>query len=194
MIAYPLLRDRISRNLHKGTRMAELLTISLANVDSNPLRRLDAYPYSPPKIEALRQSVRDVGLWEGVIGRRHGNHVQIAFGHPRIEAARQELGNEAKISLILRDLDDKQMLQFMGRENLEDYNADFLVMLETWESAVNYLRDHDHENIDPLDIARVIGWVRKEKDNSFRCAPVALACDHALTLLNGKYIKHDDLI
>jgi hypothetical protein len=25
------------------------------------------------------------------------------------------------------------MLQFMGRENLDDYNADFLVMLQTWE-------------------------------------------------------------
>ena len=37
--------------------------------------------------------------------------------------------------MVVRDLDDKQMLQFMGRENGEDYNADFLVMLEIWEAA-----------------------------------------------------------
>jgi hypothetical protein len=24
----------------------------------------------------------------------------------------------------------------MGRENMEDYNADFLVMLESWEAAM----------------------------------------------------------
>lgn len=27
----------------------------------------------------------------------------------------------------------------MGRENLEDYNADFLVMLESWEAAEGFI-------------------------------------------------------
>jgi hypothetical protein len=30
------------------------------------------------------------------------------------------------------------MLQFMGRENGEDYNAEFLVMLNTWEAAARF--------------------------------------------------------
>ena len=38
------------------------------------------------------------------------------------------------------------MLQFMGRENGEDYNADFLVMLETWEAATRSIADRDRQN------------------------------------------------
>jgi hypothetical protein len=41
----------------------------------------------------------------------------------RAEAARQ-LGLEEN-PLVARKLTDEQMLQFMGRENMEDYNADF---------------------------------------------------------------------
>ena len=29
---------------------------------------------------------------------------------------------------------------FMGRENMEDYNADFLCMLETWHAGVEFSR------------------------------------------------------
>ena len=46
------------------------------------------------------------------------------------------------------------MLQFMGRENMEDYNADFLCMLETWEAAVKFAH-RSAQNSKPIDIARL---------------------------------------
>jgi hypothetical protein len=33
------------------------------------------------------------------------------------------------VPLIIRDLTDEEMVGFMGRENMEDFNSDFLVML-----------------------------------------------------------------
>jgi ParB-like chromosome segregation protein Spo0J len=91
---------------------------------------------NPAKLEALQHSIEGVGLWEGIIGRRVGNRVQLDFGHHRIEAARR--AGLTAIPIIIRDLNDEDMLRFLGRENLEDYNADFLVMLETWEAASEY--------------------------------------------------------
>jgi hypothetical protein len=77
-----------------------------------------------------------ISLWEGVIARQVGDRYQTAFGHHSIEAAKREGLTEAAI--ILRDLDDEQMLQFMRRENMSDYNADFLTMLQTWDAAVQH--------------------------------------------------------
>ena len=62
--------------------------------------------------------------------------------------------------LYVRDLTDKQMLEFMGRENLEDYNADFLCMLETWEAGSVFLAASAAKPTQPLDIARLLGWTR----------------------------------
>jgi hypothetical protein len=49
----------------------------------------------------------------------------------------------------------------MGRENLEDYTADFLVMLESWEAAVVFA-GRARQTSEPTDIAAILGWVRKE--------------------------------
>ena len=40
---------------------------------------------------------RDVRLWEGIIARKIGGRYQQAFGHHRIHAAREELGDGAKV-------------------------------------------------------------------------------------------------
>ena len=119
--------------------MSKIHNVTIADIDANPFRQLGTYPYVTRKIDTLKRSINDVGLWEGVIGRKNGNRVEIAFGHHRVEAARQALGDKASIPLIIRKLDDKEMLQFLGRENMEDYNADFLTMLETWEAGQKYL-------------------------------------------------------
>ena len=71
------------------TSTAEIVMVPLRDIDRNPFRLLEQFPFSGRKIRALLASVADVGLWEGVIGRRKGNKVEIAFGHYRIEAARQ---------------------------------------------------------------------------------------------------------
>lgn len=175
--------------------MSELLTVKVSSIEPNPLRRLAEYPYNPAKIEALRASIRDVGLWEGVIARRGGNsRYQIAFGHHRIEAARQEKGEEARVPLIIRDLSDKEMLAFMGRENLEDYNADFLCMLESWEAGWDFAQNSPHagENIQAIDVSKLLGWTRNNKGH-LASNHTANACAAAKKLIDAGYIKRTKL-
>jgi hypothetical protein len=49
------------------------------------------------------------------------------------------------------------MLQFMGRENMSDYNADFLTMLQTWDAAVQHLESGSVNNLQAIDITDLLG-------------------------------------
>ena len=49
----------------------------------------------------------------------------------------------------------------MGRENMSDYNADFLTMLQTWDAAVGYMPSKDGKPYQPIDIANFLGWTPK---------------------------------
>ena len=172
---------------------AQIVTARIDLIDSNPHRHLAKYPYVPEKIAALKRSIKDVGLWEGIIGRKVGRRYQIAFGHHRLEAARRS--KLAKVDLIVRNLDDEEMLQFMGRENLEDYNADFLCMLETWEAAREYEVERvGAQDVKNLDIARLLGWTRTQaRPGEVRPNNTAEGCINASELIEGGYLKRKDL-
>lgn len=177
--------------------MSKIETVSIDAVNPNPHRHLDTYPFVERKVEALMRSIADVGLWEGVIARKDGNSYQIAFGHHRVEAARR--AGLKSIPLVVRDLDDAEMLKFMGRENGEDYNADFLVMLETWEAAEAFLsksRPHAAGNLEASEIAGFLGWTRASDDTTakgWRMNHTADACAGSSKLLKGKHITRGDL-
>jgi len=158
------------------------------------MRQLGKYPYNENKLKTLMRSIGDVGLWEGIIVRRSKTHPALfeqAFGHHRLEAGKRKLGGETPIPVIVRDdLSDEQMLRFMGRENLEDYNAYFLVMLETWDAAVAFDRGRDqNQKVEDIRIARLIGWMSGRHVNA-----TAEACSHASQLITGGYMTRDDLI
>jgi ParB-like chromosome segregation protein Spo0J len=178
--------------------MPDIVNMKLSGVDPNPMRRLEHYPYSEDKLAALMRSIRTLGMWPGIMARRHGDRVQIAFGHHRIEAAKRTLGPDAAVAIIVDDLTDEQMLQYMGHENAEDYHADFMVMLETWEATEDWLiqRAKRSENAAPTapDIARFLGWVRPHPQRDIDTMDsTAIACNEAAKLVHGKYIKREDL-
>jgi ParB-like chromosome segregation protein Spo0J len=173
-----------------GNEMSELLDIELAAIETNPFRLLKTYPFNERKIETLCRSIKDVGLWEGVIARRKGNRFELAFGHHRREAARRS--KLKTIPVIVRDLSDEQMLQFMGRENAEDFNADFLVMLETWEATTKF-PDISGKHSQAIDIARFLGWTESRKGETDQLNATARACNAALALVNAGHLSRDDL-
>jgi hypothetical protein len=121
--------------------------------------------------------------------------VQIAFGHHRIEAARQELGEGATVPIIIRDLTDKEMLEFMGRENLEDYNTNFTVMLESWEAARDFLAREPGRKMQTLNITKRfvllhlskqlagadLGPERGRSAPHRSSRPITITCRHART-------------
>ena len=173
--------------------MPELLSVPIDVIDANPFRLLAHYPYNEHKLETLQRSIADVGLWEGVIARHKENRYEIAFGHHRIEAARRS--GLAKVMLIVRDLNDEQMLQFMGRENMEEYNAEFILMLETWEATHRFLSGSGNAGDTPqaIEIASLLGWTQLHVQGWVQLNDTARACNAAFALIKGGYIARDDL-
>ena len=169
--------------------MRELKQVRLSSLHHNPHRQMDNYPLIQSKIDTLCRSIEDVGLWEGIIARPAKSGYQIAFGHHRVAAAKQ--AGLTTVSIIVRDLSDEQMLQFMGRENGEDYKSLFLIMLNTWEAAVEF-GDHGRQNVQPLDIAAVLGWTSVTSGRA-KANQTALACSAAHTLLTEGHIEREDL-
>ena len=55
----------------------------------------------------------------------------------------------------------------MGRENMADYNADFLTMLQTWDAAVAFWPSKDGQAYQPIDIANLLGRTQvRAKENA----------------------------
>jgi hypothetical protein len=89
------------------------------------------------------------------------------------------------------------MLKFMGRENTEDYNADFLILLEAWEAAERFLyRGTAAVKPKAFDAARLLGWTRPDTSRpgaAERASDAANACASASELLQGGYFKRSEL-
>lgn len=169
--------------------MSEVKQVSVTSIDANPHRDLDTYPWIESKVEALCRSIDAVGLWEGIIARPAGKRYQLAFGHHRLEAAKRNGITEVKV-VVRDDLSDQQMLEFMGRENGEDYSTDFLVMLNTWEGAVNFSGPGARQ----MDIGRTLGWLEVDSSKGHdRLNKVALACANAYELIKDSHLSRSDL-
>jgi hypothetical protein len=48
---------------------------------------------------------------------------------------------------------------------LEDYNADFLVMLESWQTAEKFLTGGARQKLDGIEVARLLGWNRGGRES-----------------------------
>ena len=82
-------------------------------------------------------------------------------------------------------------LALMGRENLEDFNTDFLIMLEMWEAAVKYAAHDSAQSTQTLEIAKFLGWVRVGEDGYVRAQPVVQACAFAMNGPNGYHNRQN---
>ena len=141
------------------------------------------------------RSYADVGMWSGgVIARKVGNRIEIAFGHHRIVAARRS--GFTHVDVVLMSLTDEQMIGYMGRENMEDFNAEFMTMLEAWEAGVEFLKLGKVSRPQNTDVARLLGWTRPnpKKDKNYEIVnSTAEACAAAAELVAGGHIKRDVL-
>jgi len=91
----------------------------VGDIRPNPFRDLARYPLDPVHVDRLRASIRSTGFWSTVVARKVDGVPEIAFGHYRLEAARQEYGENGRIPLNIEALSDDQMLRMMAEENME---------------------------------------------------------------------------
>ena len=89
--------------------------IPLERLRHNPYRDFDLHPYDQGQVEKLKASIDADGFWMSVVARKSGDDYEIAFGHHRIEAARQLGWGEVPIEV--RRLSDWQMARMLASEN-----------------------------------------------------------------------------
>lgn len=110
--------------------------VYLRDIVPNPFRNLTKYPLDPEKVKRLRGSISRTDFWDNVVARKRADGLyELAYGHHRIAAAREQLGEDAKVNLIVRDIDDQTMLQMMASDN-DDISIGTPFMLEVVEAAL----------------------------------------------------------
>jgi hypothetical protein len=108
----------------------------VGDIQPNPFRHMDRYPIRREKVAALRESLRTTGYWDNVVGRLTSDGPQIAYGHHRLAALRDEFTPDYEVELIIRELSDDQMLKIMARENMEEWGTSAAIEQETVRAVV----------------------------------------------------------
>jgi hypothetical protein len=179
----------------------KLVQVPMNLIGPNPHRDLSRYPPEPDRVKAIRDSIADVGWFPGNIVVRmtptkdasEKLPYQQAYGHRRIQAAREHFSNPAhKLLVVVRDLTDEEMLKYMVRENIADNTGrDFLMLLETWEATLRFLSDNKRQATS-TEVASFMGWDRPTKSNGrMLLTNSAYGCNAAHELIGRGILARD---
>lgn len=117
------------------------MKIKIKDIQPNPYRYINkGYPIDKAKVEKLRSSIARTGFWDNLVARQINGETQIAYGHHRIEACRQELGKDFEIDVIIKDLDDADMLKIMAAENDNLDIMSPMVINETVRACIDFIK------------------------------------------------------
>ena len=134
------------------------MKIKVKNLIANPYRNIEVYPIDRTKVEQLRNSIRETSFWDNILARpapKNGKY-QIAYGHHRLIAIKEELGKDTAIDIPVRKLSDEDMLKIMANENMEQWTTDWRVIVETVKQTRKFLEEHS-------EIAKKLGAYTRGK-------------------------------
>lgn len=157
----------------------------------HPGRYQPRHSMSEERIEELAQSIRENGIIQPLLVRRHPDQkdaYEIIAGERRWRAA--QLAKVHVVPVVIRDLNDQQSLQIALVENLQRQD------LSPLEEADGYKRLMDEFSHTQEDLAKTVGKSRSHVANMMRLlglpAPVKkllesgeLTAGHARALLNA---------
>ena len=149
------------------------MLVKVRDLLPNPFRRIERYPIRPEKVEALRESLRQTGFWDNVVARRKNGRAEIAYGHHRLRALQEEYGPDREVNVILRDLEDAQMLQIMAAENMEEWGTSAWVEMETVQAVLQAFDEGRIELAEPSVKTRDSGMYRTASGHAYSPKTVA---------------------
>jgi ParB family chromosome partitioning protein len=175
------------------TQPAPDVTTPEVPVTSVPLGLIDPNPVQPRQgieiggLEHLKESIREHGVLQPVVVRRHLDRYQIIAGERRFRAA-EALGL-AEIPVVVRDVPDDQMLELALVENIQREDLD---PIEKAESFRAYLTSSGHTQeaaatrlgLDRSTIANMIRLLELPAEVQSLVRAGVLAMGHARALLS----------
>jgi hypothetical protein len=177
--------------------------VAIKDCESNPYRRLGPNPERREKVEQLKESVAQTGLWPRLMGRRKGAKVQICYGHHLLAALRELYPETYKIPVEVRQYADSDMLAIMCRENMAEWSSDALTLLCTMEATLDAYDDGvielepargnswltaNNKKFGKDKLAKFLGWIGKSGQPA-RKTDWTL---HALELIREGELAHSD--
>ncbi|MGE7623393.1 ParB/RepB/Spo0J family partition protein [Viridibacillus sp. NPDC096237] len=151
-------------------------------VEHLALTDLRANPYQPRKIfdesaiEELALSIKEHGVLQPIIARKRVNFYEIVVGERRFRASK--LAGLTEIPVVVREMDDQQMMEFAILENLQ---REDLTPIEEAEAYTNLM---DNLNLTQEQLASRLGKSRPHIANHIRL--LALPEDVRTLLSEGK--------
>lgn len=99
-----------------------IVKLPLSAVKPNKFRDVENYKLDKEKIQSLKASIGNTGFWPSVMIRQVGDEYELLFGHHRVEAARQALGDDYEHDFIIRhNADDTVAIRMMADENADSW-------------------------------------------------------------------------
>lgn len=150
------------------------MKIRVEDLRPNPFRRIDRYPISREKVEALKTSIQETTFWDNLLARRNADgKIEIAYGHHRLQAL-NELGIE-EVDIPVRDLNDTMMIKTMANENLDTWRHHTAVILETVAATKEFL-DAELSKFETLEemrqsnshLTKILGVKREQEFQALR--------------------------
>jgi flagellar biosynthesis GTPase FlhF len=109
---------------------------AIKDIKANPFRHIERYPIHREKVATLRESIRQTDFWDNILARASDGKAEIAYGHHRLVALKEEYGPNHKVDLVIRKLSDERMIKIMAQENMKEWESDSAVILETIRAVV----------------------------------------------------------
>ena len=179
------LRWKLSRRPNSSRPARSIDKIEPSLIETNPKQPRSVF--DEEALAELVHSIREFGLMQPIVVRRHGDKYQLVMGERRWRAS-QEAGLE-KIPAIIRETDDDSMLRDALLENIHR------VQLNPLEEAAAYQQLLEEFEVTHEELANRIGRSRPVVTNMIRLLklPVAvqrrvaagvLSAGHARALLS----------
>jgi ParB family transcriptional regulator, chromosome partitioning protein len=136
--------------------IAMLAKVKVKDIRPNPFQARKNF--DKEAIQALADEIKSVGLWPGALrGRRKDGHVELCFGHRRLEAVKVLKWPEVEVDVV--ELTDEEMATQSLIENLQRQGLNDVEKAEGIVSLVKQLRKSRgyDENKAIQEIASMLG-------------------------------------
>lgn len=150
-----LIPESVQEELPNASRMEE---IDIDQISSNPYQ--PRMYFDQEKLEELAESIKEHGILEPLILRKTGSDYQIVAGERRWRAAK--LAGLTSVPAIVRDLEEKQMMQIALVENLQREDLNVI------EEAEGYQRLIREFALTQEEVALAVGKKRSSITNVLR--------------------------
>jgi ParB family chromosome partitioning protein len=132
--------------------------VPVASLEPNPFQPRSAM--DPARLSELTASIRESGIVQPILVRRHGERFQIIAGERRWRAAQQ--AGLATVPIVVRDVADDRLLELALVENIQRQE------LSPLEEAQAFHRLQEELRLTQEEVARKVGRDRTTVTNTLR--------------------------